>query len=35
MKTVFRKIANFIEKEWFLLVMLVTIALIVALFQLF
>jgi len=35
MKTVFRKVAAFIKNEWFLLVMLATIALIVALFQLF
>lgn len=35
MKALFKKITRFIQKEWFLLVMLVTITLIVLLFEMF
>ncbi|WHZ08713.1 MAG: hypothetical protein OJF59_002467 [Cytophagales bacterium] len=34
MKPMFNKIFNFIRKEWFLLIMLVTISLIILLFEL-
>lgn len=33
MKSMFNKIINFIRREWFLLIMLVTISLIVLLFE--